>query len=138
VVCGRVVRNTEFETISISIEVAEGPAVHAVAPCVHLLKRYGRAEHEEIEAIVNVIPEASVAEYVAFARAALACEAVGGFAVLAWIAVAVGVKVLYGVVGRGTFELETGLVVVVGYEQLVVVVRCVACVDAVWAVDQPS
>lgn len=34
-------------------------------------------------------------------------------------------------------ELEAGLVVVVSDEQLVDVVRRIACVDTVWAVDQP-
>jgi hypothetical protein len=96
------------------------------------------AEHEQVKAVVDVVPEAGVAEHVASARAALAGKAVGALAVLARVAVAVGVQVEDGVVGRGALELEAGLVVVVGRQALVVVVRGIAGVDAVGAVDQPA
>lgn len=73
----RVVRNAELETISVAVEVAEGPAVHAVAPCIHFFESDWRAEHEEVETVVDVIPETRVAENVTLAGAFFASEAIG-------------------------------------------------------------
>lgn len=68
-------------------------SVVAVAPRVDLFDGDGRCEHEEVEAVVDIVPEPGVAEHVARALARLAREAVGALAVLAWVAVAVGVEV---------------------------------------------
>jgi hypothetical protein len=136
VVGGRVVRDAEFEAVSVALEGGEAPAVEAVAPCVDFFEGYSGTELIEVETVVDVVPETRVAEDVALAGSFLACEAIGGLAVLAWVAVAVGVKIDDSVVGRCALELKTGLVVVVRGEELVVVVRCIASVDTVWAVDQ--
>ena len=66
VVRRRVVGDTELEAVSVTVEVLEVPAVEAVAPGVDLFQGDSRAEHEEIEAVVDVVPQASVAKDVAF------------------------------------------------------------------------
>jgi hypothetical protein len=93
VVGRRVVGDAELETIAIAVEVLEAPAVEAIAPSIYFLQSDRRTELEEVEAVVDVVPQAGVAERVAFARAFFASEPVGGFAVLARVAVAVGVEV---------------------------------------------
>jgi hypothetical protein len=57
----------KLEAVSIAVEVLEVPAVEAIAPGIDLFQGDSRAEHEEIEAVVDVIPQASVAEDVALA-----------------------------------------------------------------------
>jgi hypothetical protein len=138
VVCGRIVGDAELETVTIAVEVLEAPAVEAIAPSVYLLQSDGRTEFEQVEAVVNVVPQASVAEDVAFARAFFAGKSISALAVLAGIAVAVGVEVENRVVGGSAFELEAGFVVVVGGDELVVIVRSVTGVDTVWSVDQST
>lgn len=110
----RVVRDAQLEAVAVALERAEAPAVVAVAPRVDLLDGDGGREHEEVEAVVDVVPEPGVPQHVALARARLAREAVGALAVLARVAVAVRVEVEDGVVRRGALELEARLVVVVG------------------------
>lgn len=132
----RVVSNSQLEPIPIAVEVREIPLVEPVAPGVDLLHRHRRAEHVQIQAVVDVVPQARVAEHIALTGTLFAREAVGALAVLAWVAVAVGVQIDDGVVGRGALELETRFVVVVRDEGFVVVVRGVTGVDAVGAVDQ--
>lgn len=132
----RVVSNAQLEPIAIAVEIREIPLVEPVAPSVNFLHRHRRAEHEQIQAVVDVVPQACVAEHIALAGTFFAREAVRAFAVLAGVAVAVGVQVDDGIVGRGALQLESGFVVVVRDEGFVVVVRGVAGVDAVGAVDQ--
>lgn len=131
-----VVSNSQLEPIAIAVEIREIPLVEPVAPSIHLLHRHRRAEHVKIQAVVDVVPQARVAEHITLAGTLFAREAVGALAVLAWVPVAVGVQVNDGVVGRGALELETRFVVVVRDEGFVVVVGGVAGVDAVGAVDQ--
>ena len=135
VVSRRVVRDAQLEAIPVTLKGAEAPPVVAVAPGVDLLQHHGGGKHEEIQPVVDVVPQPRVAEDVALARAALAGEAVGALAVLARVAVAVRVEVEDRVVGGGAFELEARFVVVVGREALVVVVGGVARVDPVGPVD---
>lgn len=134
----RVVGNTELEAISVAIEFLEVPAVEAVAPGVDLLQGNGRAEHEKIEAVIDVVPQASIAEDIAFARAFLAGKSIRALSILARIAIAVRVKVDDCVVRGSTLELEACLIVVMGGDELVVVVRGVSGIDAVRSVDQPG
>lgn len=138
VVCGRVVCDAELEAVAISVEVAEGPAVYTIAPCIHLLEEDGRAKHEEIQPVINVVPETRISEDVALTGTAFASEAIGRLAVFPWIAVAIGVEVLHGIVRGCTFELKASLIIIMGCDQLVVVVRGVSGVDAVRAIDEPA
>lgn len=131
----RVVRDAQLEAVAVALERAEAPAVVAVAPRVDLLDGDGRREHEQVEAVVDVVPEPGVPQHVALALARLAREAVGALAVLARVAVAVGVEVEDGVVGRGALELEARLVVVVGRQTIIIVVGSVPSVDSVRAVN---
>jgi hypothetical protein len=89
----RVIRDPKLETIPITVEIIKTPWIEPVAPRVDFFHRDRGAKHEEVEAVVDVVPQAGVAERVAFARAFFASEPVGGFAVLARVAVAVGVEV---------------------------------------------
>lgn len=131
-----VVGDTELEAISVTIELLEVPEIEPVAPGVDLLQGDSRAKHEEVEAVVDVVPQASVAEDIAFARAFLAGKSVCALSVLARVAVAVRVKVDDCIVRGGTLKLEACLIVVMSGDELVVVVRGVSGIDAVRSVDQ--
>jgi len=85
--------NPKLEPIPITVEIVETPSIEPVAPRVDFFHRDRRAEHEQIEAVVDVVPQAGVAETVALAGAFFASETVGGLAVFARVAVAVGVEV---------------------------------------------
>jgi hypothetical protein len=122
VVRGWVVGDAQLEAIAVTLEILEVPEVEPVAPGVYLVKRHRRTEHVQVQAVVDVIPQTSVAKDVALALAVLAGETICALAVLAGVAVAVGVEVDDLVVGGGSFELEAGLVVVVRRETFVVVV----------------
>lgn len=89
VVGGRVAGDAELEAVAVAFEAFEVPAVDAVAPGVNFLHRYGGAELEKVETVVDVVPQAGVAEDVALAGAFLAGESIGALAVFAGVTVAV-------------------------------------------------
>ena len=110
----RIASNPKFETIPIAVELFKPPSVEAVSPSVDLFHDDRGAEHEEIQAVVDVVPQSGVSETIALAGTFFAGETVGGLTVLARVAVAVGVEVDDCVVRGGALELEAGFVVVVG------------------------
>lgn len=134
VVRRRVVRDTQLEAVAVSIKGAESPTVVPVAPGIDLLNSDGAAELEEIQTVIDIVPETGIAQHIAGAGTRLACKAIGGLSVLARIPVAVRVKVENRVIGGGTLELEARLVVVVGDETLIPVVGGVTGINAVRAV----
>ena len=89
----RIASDPKFEPIPIAVELFKPPSVEAVSPSVDLFHDDRGAEHEEIQAVVDIVPQSGVSETVALAGTFFAGETVGGFAVLARVAVAVGVEV---------------------------------------------
>lgn len=132
----RVARDAELEAVAIAVELGEAPAVDAVAPRVDLVDGDGGPKHVQVQAVVDIVPEPRVAQHVALARPFLAGEAVGALAILARIAVAIRVQVDDRIVLGRALKLKARFVVVVRREELVVVVRCVAGIDAVRTVDE--
>jgi hypothetical protein len=98
VVRRRVASDAKFEAIPVAVEVIETPSIEPVSLGVDFFHRHRGAEHEEIEPIVDVVLRAGVAKTVPFTGAFFAGETIGGLAVLARVAVAVGVEVEHGVV----------------------------------------
>jgi hypothetical protein len=98
VVSGRVIGNTKFEPIPIAVELFKPPSIETVPPGIDFFHCDRGAEHEEVKTVIDVVPQSRVAKSVAFAGTFFAGEPVGGFAVLARIAVAEGVEVNDGVV----------------------------------------
>lgn len=133
----RVVGDAELEAVAVTFKGCETPAVKTVTPRVHFVERDRRAKHVQVQTIVDVFPKTGIAEDVAFTRAFLACETVGTLTILPRVAVTVGVKVYDLVVGGSAFELEAGLIIVMGGETFVVVVGGISGVDAIWTVDDP-
>lgn len=92
-VCRRIVGNPELEPVAVAVEVVEIPAVETVPPGVDLFHGDRGAEHEEVEPVIHVVPQTGVPQTVALTGAFFAGESVSGFAVFAWVAVAVRIKV---------------------------------------------
>lgn len=69
VIGGRVPSNAKLEAIPIPLKGREPPAIIPIAPRIDLLQGDGAAKHEEVEPVVDVVPEAGVAQRVARAGA---------------------------------------------------------------------
>lgn len=132
---GWVVRDAEFESIAVAIEVAESPKVEAVAPRVYLLNCHGRSEHVEVEAIVDIVPQTGITKHITLPRALLQGKAISRLAIFARIAVAVGVKVDDSVVRGGALHLKARFVIIMSGEKFIVIMRRVPRVDTIGSVD---
>ena len=110
----RIASDPKFEAIPIAVELSKPPSIETISPGVDFFHDDRGAEHEEIQAVVDVVPQSGVSETIALAGTFFAGETVGGLTVLARVAVAVGVEVDDCVVRGGALELEAGFVVVVG------------------------
>ena len=73
----RVASDPKLESIPIAVELYKPPSIEPISPSIDLFHDDRGAEHEEIQAVVDIVPQSGVSETVALAGTFFAGESVG-------------------------------------------------------------